>query len=271
MKFRDYITYAQRNNERDYAYYYGSNLQAGLDNKHLLTADDLGEMRVCMSEWEWYLHKRPYFNLFPCIERKILDIETKVFELSEIVFPYGVLEIRVKERSCLFYSQVSPGSAARLVVAVLQKNDNVYSSFQLRTKEGVNEVLSSGNNDLIWLYKILCGICLIAKDKTIVSPVILSNDRRENMTPEEIERFSKKAIKRTGRIGFDVGRNIERLSNTEHYRNGCFAKYYVAKDHELYPDGATEKLAAVMKWRSGAIVNAGNLPSVPTGFKDAVA
>ena len=112
------------------------------------------------------------------------------------------------------------------------------------------------------------GTCMLAQDKSIVEPVILNKHRKDYMTPAEIADYAERAISRTGRVGFEVGKQIERMKATIHYRNGCFAKYYVGKDHECYPANAELSKVPIIKWRSGAIVNKDNVPKVPTGFKD---
>ncbi len=114
---------------------------------------------------------------------------------------------------------------------------------------------------------IACGVCLLAKDPEIVVPVVLNKHRKEHMTDEEIKQYAAKAAEVTGKTGFDVGRDIQARHQSCHYRNGCFAKYYVSDKHPSYPNDCTLEKAPIIKWRSGAVVNASTPPKVPTGFK----
>jgi hypothetical protein len=114
---------------------------------------------------------------------------------------------------------------------------------------------------------IACGVCLLAKDESIVVPVILNRDRKEEMSDDDLKEYAEKAAKATGKTGFDVGRDMQLKQASCHYRNGCFAKYYVGKSHKSYPVNCDLEKAPIIKWRSGSVVNASNAPKIPTGFK----
>lgn len=237
--------------------------------------DPLAWHRACV-ELDWYKKKRPYFNLHPLIEKKLLEINEAI-QLKDLGFlPLGTIEIRTKRRSYLVCEiKKEPDCPNEIFCSIQTRKDVQDFAF---TKDGtVGELRSrallvdhwdnESKIDSEAAMLIIAGVCMLAKDKSIVTPVILNADRRENMSDEKIEKYAKRAIRRTGRIGFDVGRELERNKALAHYRNGCFAVYHVGKDHELYPDNCEADRVPVIKWRNGAIVNRDNVPRVPTGFK----
>lgn len=113
-----------------------------------------------------------------------------------------------------------------------------------------------------------CLHCGGAVERWHASTAVTLDHAEFLMTPAEVADYADRAIKRTGRVGFDVGRDIERAKASMHYRNGCFAKYYVTKSHEQYPPQATADRVPVIKWRCGSVVNKEHATRVPTGFKD---
>lgn len=234
--------------------------------------DPLAKRRAC-DEIAWYEDRRPYFNLHPLINAKLLEINEEI-ELEWLNLPLRVMEIRTEKKAFLV-SELSFYESHRVISCSISENKSYYSFWY--TKDGtVGESLTrdpfrteepEDQRRRVEAMLIIAGVCMLAKDKSIVTPVILNADRRENMSDEKIEKYAKRAIRRTGRIGFDVGRELERNKALAHYRNGCFAVYHVGKDHELYPDNCEADRVPVIKWRNGAIVNRDNVPRVPTGFK----
>ena len=136
-----------------------------------------------------------------------------------------------------------------------------------REQEGFEQDCADFRNSAPIVLKFVTGVLALARDKTLVTPVIMNRHRRENMTGEEVARYAAAAIKTTQRIGFDVGRDMERRKSSEHYRNGHFARFHVKVGHPMYPPGHSG-VSAIVKWRSGCVVNKGNVPEVPTGFHD---
>lgn len=219
----------------------------------------------------WTDCRRPYFNVYPGIASKLLSMPDTI-ESQEIRLPVSALEVRTSTSTGLIWQWDE--QHVGVLVRHQASTSGTYSFAAIRKGRQVREwkesLLKEGDHpENVLSHMVLCFlVCLLATDKTIVTPVILNQHRRDDMTPAEIADYATRAIKRSGRIGFDVGRNLERLKATEHYRNGTFAKYYVGKDHERYPKDATESKVAIIQWRAGSIVNRGNLPEIPTGFKD---
>lgn len=230
-----------------------------------------------LTELLWYESRRPFFNVYPLIERKFLELSESI-DMSELVMPFPAIEVRTNHRTILLgdfgrefmitvelrngYQEIRVPRTERLGVRASSRCQRVAENWQ---NKGEEEISKNELSDLIYL---AAGVCMLANDSSIVKPVILNQHRRENMTPNDIARYAEKAVNRTGRIGFEVGRDIERMKATAHYRNGCFAKYYVGKDHECYPPKAEASLVPIIKWRCGAVVNKDNVPKVPTGFHD---
>lgn len=243
--------------------------------------DPFCKMRL-LAEMVWYHQKRPYFNVYPVIEKKLIEINDEI-KLEELFLPYPTIEIRTQGTTFLLHD------AGNVFAFVVEFGGGRYSEFTMAKRGHVKDIVTAEYQHITtdWPLKtteesarqltkeirvncaiIACGVCLLAKDPAIVVPVILNRHRRDNMTLEEIHQYKEKAIKATDKTGFDVGRDMQFRQSSCHYRNGCFAKYYVGKNHEAYPDKCDLEKAPIIKWRSGSVVNASNTPKVPTGFKD---
>jgi hypothetical protein len=230
------------------------------------------------SELLWYRSKRPYFNVYPLIEQKFMELSEDI-DMAELVMPFPTIEVRTQTKTILICDR------GKFFLIVIEREDDTYQELLVQRTHTVKKLFNQPRLDVdeFWPevkgdrvsegYANQCvllavGTCMLAKDPNIIMPVILNCHQKESMTPAEVAEYAEKAINRTGRVGFDVGKKIERMKATVHYRNGCFAKYYVGKDHESYPQNAVASKVPVIKWRSGAIVNKDNVPKVPTGFKD---
>jgi hypothetical protein len=245
-------------------------------NERLATARLSGELI-------WYTLKRPYFNVYPAVETK-LDKVSENIELKDVSLPFPVLEIRTFSSTMLLCD-----TKTHFVFTIDNPNNNTYEEMMVlkngtlgqlqefsdyEIEDSVFTVKSETHRkrDLQKIFnkhlRLACGVCLLSKDPAIIRPVILNQHYREDLTPEQIEDYAKRATSRTGRIGFEVGKELERTKNSAHYRNGCFAIYHVSKNHEKYPPHAVSDRAPVIIWRSGTVVNRDYVPPIPTGYKD---
>jgi hypothetical protein len=233
------------------------------------------------SELFWYRAKRPYFNVYPLIEKKLLEIDKNVY-CRELSLPFDSIEVRtssmtfllsITSRFLFFVVELGNGYQEFLVPKDATLKELIEAPFE--TVDGETWFRQDASFGITHEDRCKCivlgaGVCMLSLDKNIVVPVILNCHRRENMTAAEIAEYAAKAAKRTGKTGFDVGKDIERMKSTVHYRNGCFAKYYVSKGHEQFPLDSELKKVPIIKWRCGSVVNKKNAPVVPTGFKDVV-
>lgn len=244
--------------------------------RSLKLKDPLCKARLA-SELIWYRDKRPYFNVYPVIEKKLLEISGDLL-LSELFLPFSTIEIRTSTTTFLLHD------AGRAFLLTVEMGNLAYAEFILYKRGHVKEIGTAeyvhmetdwpSKNKGVFLSDevriacatLACGVCLLAKDPSIVVPVVLNKHRKDDMTPEELLRYKEKAIEATGKTGWDVGRDMQFRQASCHYRNGCFAKYYVGKHHEAYPDNCDLQKAPIIKWRAGSVVNANNTPVVPTGF-----
>jgi hypothetical protein len=233
-----------------------------------------GRMYRVYCELQWYLDQRPFFRVYPIIERKILSLRGKT-TLAEMRMPYPCIEINTRRRTMLFHKTkdhavlVAQTSDDEAIVLATLLNATIDDCVNARSRITEWHDASDAGKDIAGeCIRIAIGVCLLATDPRIVSPVILDKHRRDDMTPEEIERRAAQAVSRTGRVGFDVGREIERMPVTSHYRTGHPAIYYVGREHKQYPQAGTADREPVLIWRAGAVVNADRLPKVPTGFRD---
>ena len=235
----------------------------------LIKRNNLGPLALVggYADVEWHKAKRPYFRVYPTIERKLIEIGRNSKPMN-LRMPFKQLEVSTQSRCFLLFRHETQCFVAStkngkrsishfLAIGDWAKKDDIGDPSGVFTKQ-----------ELVEQAALALGVSLLANDPRIIAPVILNEHRRENMTPEDIERRAAQAVSRTGRVGFDVGRDIERLPVTAHYRNGCFALYYVGREHKQYPQAGTADREPVLIWRAGAVVNADRLPKVPTGFRD---
>lgn len=259
--------------------------------------------RRLLEERYWYLHRRPYFNLYPSIEEKLIEARIEDLELAGLTAPCGALEIRTthgaificdtatiwkgygteqtpdKWRMEYIYQpagytmdKTSPFMSATMILKGTFR-DEINRLEATWKKYATDKELDYDPDFTIakQVTRTVLGCCLLGRSSPIVTPVLLNKDREKHgdtMTPAEAAEYAERAKRRTGRVGWDVGRDLEGDKRAAHYRNGCFAKYYVGREHELYPQEATERIVPIIKWRAGAIVNKDNGIKVPTGYRD---
>lgn len=237
--------------------------------------DRFAPMRM-LAELRWYDLKRPYFNVYPVIEQKLVDVNKDV-QLEQLRLPFKTLEVRTYSQTMLL------ADCGEVFLMVIEGKGMAYQEFVMAKKGTVGQIRHADyrqvNTD--WPMKsefqvskesreraaiLASAVCLVAKDPSIVVPVMFGADADRTLTESESAMMAARAVRKTGRVGFEVGLEVERNKASVHYRNGCFAKYHVGKDHPQYPGG--ESLMPIIKWRNGCVVNKENTPVVPTGFHD---
>jgi hypothetical protein len=245
-----------------------------------LSKENVTEFSLLQAELNWYKQKRPYFNVYPVIQKKFLSLSGDV-KVQELTVPYGVIEVRTAKNVMLVVQ------TAEFVAILTKKRAGVkFDHIQvglLDARQTVGEALNKLQEGRVFfdavdgvledaevaeMVFLAVGTCMLAKDKSIVRPVVLNRHWRENLTPHEIAVYAEKAVSRTGRVGFEVGKELNRLPVSIHFRNGNFAKFYVGKEHAEYPDNCELDKAPIIKWRAGAVINKDKAPTVPTGFRD---
>lgn len=262
---------------RDFKAYYKAEIKASKQRGEIMSGSRF------LSELQWYLGRRPFFNVYPLIENKFYEMSEEI-DMSELVMPLPVIEVRTKRRTMLL---ADFGQSFMLTVELSSSGEN-YQEFRISKKQKIKNITNNyfekeeknwsrptGRDrdglkldELQRLIFVAAGVCMLAKNSEIIKPIILNAHRSENATPFEIAKYAEKAISRTGRVGFEVGREIEKMKATVHYRNGCLAKYYVGKTHECYPSNGVASTVPIIKWRCGSIVNKEAVPKIPTGYKD---
>lgn len=249
------------------------------------------QIRAC-AEWVWWKDLRPYFNVYPSIFTglQLLEVEKQLasaftspkFKSVAVLFPEYVATNHGRVSSLLvsilgdkthrdgdFISVLAitpdhedpvgnfltsglwvPHESSHLTV-----EDLVTKADRFTTESGkdANELLQEDTRKIL---RLGLGILLMQSDPDVVTPNILNADRdRYDRTedPERRQQLAERAIRRTGRVGFDVGRNIE---TSPHLRRGHLALFHTGKNREV----------PVIKWRKPCVVKRQKLTEVPTGF-----
>ena len=118
---------------------------------------------------------------------------------------------------------------------------------------------TKGDENDIWLpdalvancVRLCCTLCLLDEDPEVISPDVFFDDRRDY---EETggEKYVEKA-RRRGKVGWDIGRRIEKLP---HYRRPHMALVWTGKGR---------KIRKVVP-RKGSIVHRDKVEEIPSGF-----
>jgi len=249
--------------------------------KRAAAANEGFATRRLMSELQWYIDRRPYFNIHPYIEKKLMNVDFSI-DMTELRLPFASMEVRTKTDTFLvahmqntFFVVIElKGGYQEFLFSCNHKIQSVVDGKYVQADEAsvfTNvDGLAATEEQRRMAIVLTAGVCLLSGDQSIVKPVILESDREKELTPSELEKYRNRAIARTGKTGFNVGEEMENSSKHSHYRNGCFAKYYVCRDHAKYPKNSSAHKAAIIQWRHGAIVNKDTEVLIPTGFKDLV-
>lgn len=244
-------------------------------------------------EERWFQNKRPYYNIYPSIIPSLTKISLDKLTVDHVKLPIPELLIRFPTQNPLKFSYDNKEYSLKTIMAadnfrfdnkpnedflifwidvgevVLDWNVqlfrllckkpgmNVTDAFNLlETHPSKNEGVQYPNSFIEDCAKLLCTICLMANDETIVEPEVLSDDEDKYEKTKD-PKYITKAINR-GKYGWNVGKNIEIIP---HVRSACPAA--------LYWTGTGKKIPKI-RFRRGCIVHKKKLNKIPTGYFDLV-
>lgn len=221
----------------------------------------------------WRMSGAPYVNLYPVAFHALLktDMDVDIGSIPKNVLSgFDWVEIRIHKQCdsmTPFLMQVGRSDES----TTLGKKTMI-ALFGSQTGDTLHVGAQEGkriNSDLSGLFvggmkgraleihrmvlKTALGIMLLASDPDYCKRVILADDEGKTLTSEQRLKAEEKAIRR-GKIGFDIGRNIE---VSPHFRRPHFAIRWTGKG------GSVPKLTLV----KGSVINAGLLAEVPTGYE----
>jgi hypothetical protein len=101
--------------------------------------------------------------------------------------------------------------------------------------------------------KLCCTLCLLDDDPSVISPDVLADDRAKYEATGD-QKYLEKAHRR-GKVGWDVGRYIERIP---HYRRPHMTLVWT---------GPGRKIPKIVL-RKGSIVHRNIVEKIPTGFEE---
>lgn len=236
-----------------------------------------GEKRLFHIGSLWYRQRRPFFNVYPgvekCLRNTRLDIDPEAIPQS-IIHQLGVMEVRTQagSKTPSFFLAVLPGVTAGKspVMAVhTMRTDtrgiqSCVSPFgkQLDDRSGpkitddwdgssdADEMLTEVTARL----RIAIGVMLLASDPRYCEPVLLNRDKGKLLNETEREVAIERA-RRNGNYGFDIGKGIE---VSPHFRRPHFAIRWTGKGSSV------PRLVPV----KGAVINESLVTTVPTGYED---
>lgn len=225
-----------------------------------------------LAECNWFRERRPYFNIHPMIEKAAENLP----DLATIPPPPrrlpDTLEVRTETHAFLLQHDVikDTGPVHQYFInpsfdidetVDFNSGRNSHSMIYFDTTDNLGSVLERLTKHIEPIViRLAFAVAMVADDEQIVTPSILNCDRNKPWSAKLAER----ATKRSGRVGFDVGK-ASHPGRSEHYRRGCFAHYRVGPTHEKYPLGCKTDKASVLIYRRGGRVK-GKKVKVPTGY-----
>lgn len=236
-----------------------------------------GEKRLFQIGSLWYRQRRPFFNVYPgvekCLRNTRLDIDPAAIPHS-VIHHLGVMEVRLptasKTRS--FFLAVLPiaqvGKAPIMAVHTMRTDargiQSSVSCFGKPLNDGSSPVIDdewSGSREADEMIsestarlRIAIGVMLLAADPRYCEPVLLNRDKGKVLNEAERSVAIERA-KRNGNYGFDIGKSIE---VSPHFRRPHFAIRWTGKG------AAVPRLVPV----KGALINETLVTTVPTGYED---
>jgi len=224
---------------------------------------DRYEKMYLQSERFWYLANRPYYNLFPIIQSMLGDVPLDI-KLSALHLPVESLYVRFPANSRfigLLMSDQPDSLFFTLYYRDAEKELTFESGRVIKAPymdKTISEIRSEQPLGLCPL-KIFVAISILSDSPEFIQPVILSKDllKWKNGDDETRKQLAEKAIRRTGKTGFNVGKEIqETYETTPHFRRPHLALFWTGKGRAV----------PKMILRKGCAVKPRELTTVPTGY-----
>ena len=238
---------------------------------------------IASTEQMWVDANRPYYNFWPVA----VDIAKTVkldLPLSTLRVPYDHLLLRfahgnevygigtamiARHNTCFIVMAWFAGSsdAVQLIVESGDPSKTVDQWLSDETSEGGFKIQEWNYASRAFdhaaattlLLRLVVFVSLLARDEDLITPIVLSKDRRkyEQSTDDEAKRWiEERAARRLGK-GFDVGKKLQHASSSPHWRNPHMCLFWVGEGRQT----------PILKMRSGSVIAAkSKLADVPTGF-----
>ncbi|HYV34754.1 MAG TPA: GIY-YIG nuclease family protein [Gemmataceae bacterium] len=242
--------------------------------------------RLCAvtAEQIWVDDQRPFYNVWPIAENLARDVKLDLpFSAVEIPFDSIVLRFALGSEpyniatAMLFWPNTHsfvnvlcyfPGTMDRLTFRYdyepnetvehwLQRIATDSAGHEWRATEGANSNANSTAASL--MVRLVVFIGLLANDQDMITPVVLSEDRKkyESTDDVEVKKWLESRAKRKLGRGFDVGKKLQAERDASpHWRNPHLCLFWTGP-------GRTKP---VIRMRSGSVVQRVSMAAVPTGY-----
>lgn len=238
--------------------------------------DEITKANV-QAEIVWWKESRPYFNVWPVMLDALLKFKVENIPIRgvskpdvatfEIRFPRGgvknvesvLVDTWEQDDETLFFFAI--GTSYRSVSGG-QLCHRAFARFPTGSESPAKTFISEFSNhklsDLI-LPSIRCALSTVFMqgDPDAIEPHVLSKDleKWDQSDSEEYKRkLEERAIKRRGRVGFQVGRKCD---TSPHWRSPHLALFWTGK-------GRTKPK---VKMRAGCVVKRNKMKEVPSGYR----
>jgi len=221
---------------------------------------------------------RPYFNVYPVVASALLrtriDIPAEAIARStwgiSICFAQGYelmpQSLRIRSILAATIAENNRKSAGITVEYIDKQGVACHISGAVLDDQQVGHMLPESAHDPLSdetydirdafsaCWSLAIGTRLLADDPDFCEPILLAKDHNRDLTPEQREKAIQRAIKRTGKRGFTIGRD---WVASPHIRRPHFAIRWTGKGRSV------PRLVPV----KGSIVRRSELLKIPTGYK----
>jgi len=237
---------------------------------------------------QWAVDRKPYYAVYPSIAPMLTKLQLDKVQSSDIHLPHGLKSLSLRfpvsgelgnEVRTIWVHRLDhvrnpltdtagPGLSIGIDHGEVRDGLPVYliRCFPLIENQTIEDALellpsswtvSEGKQlepeVIADAVRLVCTICLIGDDPSIIEPEVLSKDRHR-VDQSNIENLVEKA-RRRGKLGWSLGRSIETIP---HYRRPHPALVWT---------GVGRKVPKIIM-RAGSVVHRDAVAAVPTGYGD---
>lgn len=239
-----------------------------------------------LNERDWERKRKPYYNVFPSIipmlTRLDLDVESSLIRLplpalcvrlpkdsakNPLKFPWKGEEVPIR---CMLVGEINQGKGLSILIDIgeimEEINFPIYTYRNFRRQDGLTVEAALKELRRGWsaemgiqmpeplidnCVRLCCTLCLLGNDPEVISPDVLADDRAKFDETGD-QKYVEKA-RRRGKIGWDVGRQIEVIP---HFRRPHLMLAWT---------GAGRTIPKIVP-RRGSVVHREIVKKLPSGF-----
>ena len=253
------------------------------NEKKLETEEHKDSAVIAFCEDMWVKAKRPFYNVWPIA----MDLARSVkldLPFSAIEVPFNTMMLRfarghepIDATVAMLVWHQGPPLHVKVSCYFGTGPHRLTVGYTYEPEQQVQDWLSKYSDiarefdDCAWidgdeaaeLISLLIRLCvfigLLSHDRDMITPVVLSKDRRKYEATDDLDEkkwLEERAVRRAGH-GFDVGKGLQlEKEKSPHWRNPHLCLFRIGPGRKK----------AILQMRSGSIVHRVSMAEVPTGY-----